>query len=74
MDTITFLYQRKQELQVELEKVNRAITVMGGRNPKVNAAFHDPKPHGRVFSAAAKRKMSQAAKARWAEIKKKKTK
>lgn len=67
MDTITFLNQRKQELLKELAGINRAIIVVGGKGSSNDAV----KPHGRVFTAAAKRKMSMAAKARWATLKKK---
>jgi hypothetical protein len=62
MDILKALKDKRNALQQQVDTINAAIKILGGGiagNPKK-----------RTVSAAAKRKMSLAAKKRWAEKKK----
>lgn len=62
MDILKALKEKQNELQQQLDTVNAAIKILGGT---ISGS-----PEKRTVSAAAKRKMSLAAKKRWAEKKK----
>lgn len=58
MDILKALRSKRSELQQELDTVDAAINILGGTGTG--------NPKKRTVSAAAKRKMSLAAKKRWA--------
>jgi len=64
-DIMKVLYEERKALQQRLSGVERAIEAMSGE------AVKTVKKASRKISASARKKMSLAAKARWAEIKKK---
>jgi hypothetical protein len=61
MDILKALKEKRNELKQQLDTVNAAIKILG--------ETISGKPKKRTVSAAAKRKMSLAAKKRWAEKK-----
>jgi hypothetical protein len=63
VDVMKVLVAKRNEIQQQLDTLDAAIKVMGRDTISGN-------PKKRVVSAAAKRKMSLAAKKRWAEKKK----
>jgi hypothetical protein len=66
MDILKALRDKRNELQRQLDAVDAAIKILGGGvagNPKNGKSKHK-------MSAASRRKMSLAAKKRWAEKKK----
>jgi hypothetical protein len=65
VDVLAVLRESRSELQQQLDTVDAAIKILGGSKQGKTKT-------GRTVSAAAKRKMSLAAKKRWAAIKSKK--
>jgi hypothetical protein len=62
MDILKALNDKRREYQQQIDTIDAAI--------KIFLAETNPKKAKRIVSAAAKRKMSLAAKKRWAEKKK----
>ena len=59
------------ELQEERDRLDSAINILSGTRKKPRPVGRPRKQEGvRRFSAAAKKKLSDAAKARWAKAKK----
>jgi hypothetical protein len=59
MDILSALRGQASKLQQQLDTVNAAIKVLGGKNSVAH--------HRRRVSASARAKMSRAQKARWAK-------
>jgi hypothetical protein len=66
MDILAALKQEESKLQQQLSAVQRAIAALSGAK---STALRNRSGRKRVMSAAAKAKMSKAAKERWAKIK-----
>jgi hypothetical protein len=62
IEALRVLQKQRNEMQRQINTIDAAIRILGGRN--------HTGPKKRVVSAAAKRKMSLAAKKRWAARKK----
>ena len=63
MDILTQLYDRRKELQSELNKVQKMIVIAGGKKSGGTG-----KKTGRHLSAAGRKAISQAVKERWAKF------
>lgn len=61
MDILSALKNEASKLQQQLDTVNAAIKILGGKNSVGRKKRH--------FSASARAKMAKAQKARWAKIK-----
>jgi hypothetical protein len=62
MDILSALKNEASKLQKQLDTINAAIKVLGGKNDVT-------RPEKRNVSASARAKMAKAQKARWAKIK-----
>lgn len=62
--TVKMLQGQRVQVQKELTKLDKAIAVLRGLN-----GASSPSPNGkRTMSAAARRKIAKAQKARWAKV------
>jgi len=62
------LREERKQAQLHLEKLDQAISVIESLNG--SGASRDGNQPKRIISAASRRKMAQAQKARWAKIRK----
>jgi hypothetical protein len=62
MDILSALKSEAAKLEKQLDTINAAIKVLGGKNAVT-------RPEKRHVSASARAKMAKAQKARWAKIK-----
>jgi hypothetical protein len=71
--TLTQLRQERSRTQKELRRLDEAISVLGRLAGSRSASARASKPRApRKLSAAARKKISEAQKARWAKTRKQK--
>ena len=66
MDILSALKNEATKLQQQLDALNSAMKILGGKNSVSSGNGRRKKRH---FSAASKAKMAASQKARWAKIK-----
>lgn len=77
MDILAALRQEEKQLQRQLSGIQNAIAALDGRTSTrgFRSKAYQPGPgRKRTLSAAARAKISQAAKARWAKVRAEKSK
>ena len=75
MNILAALKQEQARLQQQPKGISGAIAALNGSHPAASRAqLVGPKAVKRTMSAAARAKISKAAKARWAKFRAKKTK
>jgi predicted nucleic acid-binding Zn-ribbon protein len=71
MNILAALKQEEKKLQHQLSGIQSAIAALNGRHNAVSAApssYREPVRRKRTLSAAARAKISRAAKERWARV------
>ena len=72
MDVIVILKEERQKLQTQLDRIDSAITALGGQRTYSRNGSSRPRTGGHI-SAAGRRRLSALMKKRWAERRKNKS-